>query len=140
MIEFKGYVMKKHFLSLLLLHLIIIFIGSSILKIDAFGSEAEDNLKGKNRTGCVEIIEAKSGTPSCTTADSLSIQLKVNCDAPIDIQVFYKGMYKGRKVWLAKTFMNKKQGDKVTLTECDASGPYLVSKRKAGSNEPFPTP
>jgi hypothetical protein len=133
-------VIKKHFLGLLLISLISIFIGGSLLKTDAFGSEAEDNPKGKNRTSCVEIIGAKSGVPSCTTADSISIQLKVNCDTPIDIQVSYKGMYKGRKVWLAKTFLNKKQGDEVTLTECDASGPYMVSKRKAGSNEPFPAP
>lgn len=132
--------MKKHFLSLLLLHLIFIFMGSSILKLDAFGSEAEENLKGKNRTGCVEITEAKSGTPSCTAADSISIQLKVNCETSIDIQVSYKRYVKGRKVWLAKIFTNKKQGDEVTLTECDATGSYMVSKRKAGSDEPFPTP
>jgi hypothetical protein len=132
--------MKKHLFRLLLVSVIAVFMTVFMLKADARSTEADDKLKGDNRAGCVEVIEAKNGAPSCTTANSISIKLKVSCDKPVDIQVTYKGIHNGKTAWLAKTFMNKKQGDEITIAECDASGPYTISKRKAGSDDPFPTP
>jgi hypothetical protein len=98
--------MKKYLLRLLLVSVIAVFMAVFILKTDARSTETDDKLKGDNRAGCVEVIEAKNGAPSCTTANSISIHLKVNCDKPVDIQMTYKGIHNGKTVWLAKTFMS----------------------------------
>ena len=136
----RAFVMKRHSLSLTLLSITAAILVISLPQTEVRGAENDGQLKGTNKTGCVEVIEAKNGAPSCAAGDSISIRLKVNCDQAIDIRVYYKADYKGKKGWQAKTFLDKKQGDEITLSECGASGPYMIAKRKAGSEDPFATP
>ena len=115
---------------------VIGFAGSFSFKAESRGANLEDKIKGENKTGCIEVLEAKRSAEGCTANQGISFRLKVNCEKPVDVRVYYKG----KKGWLANTFLNKKSGEEISFSTCDAKDSYVVYERDAGSNTDFPVP
>lgn len=95
-----------------------------------------DEVKGKNDTGCVEVLEAKRGADQCKGTGSLSVRCKVNCGKPVDVRVCIKTP----KGWSCSNYSNKQSGEEISAYECRAVGGYVILKREAGSNEEWPRP
>lgn len=121
----------------LLLVLVIFFVSVPATKTEARGDNQSNNVKGTNETGCIEVIEAKAEGQSCTTAQGISLRLKVNCDAAADVRIYYKNK---RDKWEGVTFKNKSKGEEVTFANCFGFAPYKIFKRDAGSTKDFPNP
>lgn len=129
--------MEKHLSTLILLFILVTFITFLPLRTEVLGvSKDDEKLQGENQTGCVEVLEAKKGSTSCSDAKGISMKLKVNCDKPVDVRLCYKG----KKSWVCNTYTNRKSGDEIPVSECNAKGSYVIYKRDAGSNVEFPNP
>ena len=121
----------------LVLVLFVCFFGITATKTEAQGDYKGSDVKGKNDTGCVEVVEAKAEGQSCATAKGLSLRLKVNCDKAVDVRISYKNK---RDRWESVTYKNKSKGEEISFADCDGFAPYKIMKRDAGSTKDFPNP
>ena len=128
--------MKRVLLSSTLLLFTMGFAGLFAYTAESRGANLEDKIKGENKTGCIEVLEAKRGAEGCSATEGIAFHLKVNCEKPVDVRLYYKG----KRGWRGTTFSNKKNGDEINYSECEAKDSYIVYKREAGSNADFPVP
>lgn len=87
------------------------------------------DVKGKNNTGCVEVLEAKRGAEQCKGDGSLTVRCKVNCTQPTDVRICIKN----NRGWSCSNYTNKQPGDAISAYECRATGDYAILKREPGS-------
>jgi hypothetical protein len=120
-------------LGLLLSALPLFGVGSTMAARLAAPSE---EVKGKNNTGCVELLEAKRGAAQCTGDGSLTVRAKVNCVKPADVRICIKT----NKGWSCSHHTNKQTGDEISAYECRATGDYVILKRAAGSSGEWQKP
>ena len=129
--------MSFRFFGSLVFVLLICFFSVSLSNTEACRNPQGSDVKGKNETGCIEVVEAKAEGQSCTPAQGISLRLKVNCETAADVRIYYKNK-KGR--WEGVTFKNKSKGEEVSFADCYGFAPYKIMKRDAGSTKEFPNP
>src|SRR5918911_1881578 len=102
-------------LCLLLGAVLLFAVGSTMA---ARRSASSDDVKGKNDTGCVEVLEARRGAAQCTGDGSMTVRAKVNCVKPSDVRICIKT----NKGWSCSNHTNKQPGDEISAYECRATG------------------